>query len=1039
MMEFKELEKGKISEVEGKILAKWKEENILEKTIENRKDNETWVFYDGPIYANAKPGIHHVFSKTIKDSFCKYQTMKGHKVDRKIGLDCNGLPIEYNVEKKLGINGKKDIEKMGIDKFIEECKKNTAINIDEVNRITDMMGQFIDSKHPYITCTNDYHETEWYLLKEMHKKGLIYNSNKILPYCPRCGTELAKFEVEQGYQEDSVNTVIVPFKIKDSDTYFLVWTTTPWTLMDNVAACVNPDLEYVKVSSMGYKFIVAKSLANKVLGDDYEVLETYKGTDLVGIKYEQLLPFAKVTDGKSFEVVADSYVTDEDGTGIVHIAPAYGEDDNRVCKENKIGWTQNVNLAGKYTIGPWEGRLVTDPELEIEIIKYLKEQDKLFKKIKITHKYPHCWRCKSPLIYYAKSAWYIKTTEYKDKIIEENNKIKWHPDYVGTKRFGNWLNNMVDWGISRNRYWGCPLPFWVCDECGEFEVVGSREELIERANEELKYEDIDLHRPYVDNITIKCQHCGKTMHRVKDVIDVWFDSGSMPYAQCHYPFENKEWFHKHFPADFIAEGVDQTRGWFYTLLVISTIISGQSSFKNVVVNDMMLDSNGKKMSKSTGNIIDPIKIMEEYGADTVRWYMLYASPVWTPLKFDVEGLKEVHSKFFNPLRNSYNFFAIYANADKITDINTCRVEYNDREDIDKWLLSKYNKLIKEVTEAYDEYDLNKVVKLITDFTSIDLSNWYIRRNRDRFWDNLMTTSKKSVYMTTYEVLLGLSRLIAPIASYTAEEIYTNLTGNISVHLSDFPICNEELIDLKLEEKMDLVRDLISIGRNVREESKIKVRQPISEILLDKKKEKVIGELTSLIKEELNVKEVIYTDDLSTYMNFMVKPNFKEVGKIFGKNIKEFSDKLLELSNEDINKLENNESIKMSIDNTTYDITKDMVDIRISSKEGFKAMVVGNNFVILNTVITKELENEGLARETISKVQQLRKTMNFDITDRINMYIDATSEYKENIKDYLDMIKDETLTINVYDKDGIEDKVNINDYEVGFVLEKVGTK
>lgn len=1038
-MEFKELEKGKISEVEGKILAKWKEENILEKTIENRKDNETWVFYDGPIYANAKPGIHHVFSKTIKDSFCKYQTMKGHKVDRKIGLDCNGLPIEYNVEKKLGINGKKDIEKMGIDKFIEECKKNTAINIDEVNRITDMMGQFIDSKHPYITCTNDYHETEWYLLKEMHKKGLIYNSNKILPYCPRCGTELAKFEVEQGYQEDSVNTVIVPFKIKDSDTYFLVWTTTPWTLMDNVAACVNPDLEYVKVSSMGYKFIVAKSLANKVLGDDYEVLETYKGTDLVGIKYEQLLPFAKVTDGKSFEVVADSYVTDEDGTGIVHIAPAYGEDDNRVCKENKIGWTQNVNLAGKYTIGPWEGRLVTDPELEIEIIKYLKEQDKLFKKIKITHKYPHCWRCKSPLIYYAKSAWYIKTTEYKDKIIEENNKIKWHPDYVGTKRFGNWLNNMVDWGISRNRYWGCPLPFWVCDECGEFEVVGSREELIERANEELKYEDIDLHRPYVDNITIKCQHCGKTMHRVKDVIDVWFDSGSMPYAQCHYPFENKEWFHKHFPADFIAEGVDQTRGWFYTLLLISTIISGQSSFKNVVVNDMMLDSNGKKMSKSTGNIIDPIKIMEEYGADTVRWYMLYASPVWTPLKFDVEGLKEVHSKFFNPLRNSYNFFAIYANADKITDINTCRVEYNDREDIDKWLLSKYNKLIKEVTEAYDEYDLNKVVKLITDFTSIDLSNWYIRRNRDRFWDNLMTTSKKSVYMTTYEVLEGLSKLIAPIASYTAEEIYTNLTGNISVHLSDFPVCNEELINLKLEEKMDLVRDLISIGRNVREESKIKVRQPISEILLDKKKEKVIGELTSLIKEELNVKEVIYTDDLSTYMNFMVKPNFKEVGKIFGKNIKEFSDKLLELSNEDINKLENNESIKMSIDNTTYDITKDMVDIRISSKEGFKAMVVGNNFVILNTVITKELENEGLARETISKVQQLRKTMNFDITDRINMYIDATSEYKENIKDYLDMIKDETLTINVYDKDGIEDKVNINDYEVGFVLEKVSTK
>lgn len=1037
-MEFKELEKGKISEVEGKILAKWKEENILEKTIENRKDNETWVFYDGPIYANAKPGIHHVLAKTIKDSFCKYKTMKGYKVLRKIGLDTHGLPIEVNVEKKLGFKTKADIEKFGIENFCRECNNATALNIDEVNLLTDNMGQFIDSKHPYVTCSNEFIESEWWLIKEIDKKGLIYYGNKVLPYCPRCGTELSANEVGQGYQEDSVNTVIVPFKIKDSDTYFLVWTTTPWTLMANVALCVNPDLEYIKVSSMEYKFIVAKSLANKVLGDDFEVLETYKGTDLVGTNYEQLMPFAEV-EGKCFEVVADSYVTSEDGTGIVHIAPAYGDDDNRVCKENGIGFVNPVGKDGCYTTGPWKGTLVTDKDLEIEIIKWLKENDKLFKKIKLTHDYPHCWRCHSPLIYYSKPAWYIRTTEYKDKIIAANKTVSWHPDYVGTKRFNNWLENMVDWGISRNRYWGCPMPIWICSSCGEKHVIGSIKELDDMKVGDIDVKNMELHRPYIDEVHIKCPKCNGIMNRVTDVMDVWFDSGAMPYAQFHYPFENKELFESQFPADFIAEGVDQTRGWFNSLICISTIVSGVSSFKNVVVNDMVLDSNGKKMSKSTGNIIDPIKIMEEYGADTVRWYMLYASPVWTPLKFDVEGLKEVHSKFFNPLRNSYNFFAIYANADKITDINTCRVEYNDREDIDKWLLSKYNKLIKEVTEAYDEYDLNKVVKLITDFTSIDLSNWYIRRNRDRFWDNLMTTSKKSVYMTTYEVLEGLSKLIAPIASYTAEEIYTNLTGNISVHLSDFPVCNEELIDLKLEEKMDLVRDLISIGRNVREESKIKVRQPISEILLDKKKEKVIGELTSLIKEELNVKEVIYTDDLSTYMNFMVKPNFKEVGKIFGKNIKEFSDKLLELSNEDINKLENNESIKMSIDNTTYDITKDMVDIRISSKEGFKAMVVGNNFVILNTVITKELENEGLARETISKVQQLRKTMNFDITDRINMYIDATSEYKENIKDYLDMIKDETLTINVYDKDGIEDKVNINDYEVGFVLEKVSTK
>ena len=1037
-MKFNELSKEDVSIVESKILAKWKEEDILNKTIENRKDNKTWVFYDGPIYANAKPGIHHVLAKTIKDCFCKYKTMKGYKVLRKIGLDTHGLPIEVNVEKKLGFKTKADIEKFGIENFCRECNNATALNIDEVNLLTDNMGQFIDSKNPYVTCSNEFIESEWWLFKEIDKKGLVYYGNKVLPYCPRCGTELSANEVSQGYQEDSVNTVIVPFKVLDSDTYFLVWTTTPWTLMANVALCVNPDLDYIKVLSQGYKFIVAKSLANKVLGESYEILETYKGSDLIGIKYEQLMPFVDV-DGKCFEVLADSYVTSEDGTGIVHIAPAYGEDDNRVCRENNIGFVNPVGKDGCYTTGPWIGRLVTDSELEIDIIKWLKENDKLFKKIKLTHDYPHCWRCHSPLIYYSKPAWYIKTTAYKDKIIEANKSVNWHPDYVGTKRFNNWLENMVDWGISRNRYWGCPMPIWICNECGEKHVIGSLDELQEMVIENVNVRDIELHRPYIDEIHIKCPKCSGSMERVKDVMDVWFDSGAMPYAQFHYPFENKELFESQFPADFIAEGVDQTRGWFNSLICISTIVSGVSSFKNVVVNDMVLDCNGKKMSKSTGNIIDPIKIMKDYGADTVRWYMLYASPVWTPLKFDIEGLKEVHSKFFNPLKNSYNFFAIYANADKITDINTCNVNYNDREEIDRWLLSKYNKLIKEVTLGYEDYDLNRVVRLITDFVSIDLSNWYIRRNRDRFWDSEMNISKKSVYITTYEVLVGLSKLIAPIASFTAEEIYTNLTNGESVHLSDFPVYDDKLIDLKLEEKMDLVRDLISIGRNVREESKIKVRQPISEILLDKKKEDIIGNLTSLIKEELNVKEVIYTSDLSTYMDFMVKPNFKEVGKIFGKNIKEFSDKLLNLTNEEITKLENNDSIKMVIDNIEYDITKDMVDIRISSKDGFKAMVDGNNFVILNTTLTKELENEGLARETISKVQQLRKNMNFDITDRINIYIDANDEYKNNIKDFLDMIKEETLTINIYDKIDISDKVSINEYEVGFILEKVSSK
>src|SRR5574344_456781 len=1034
MKNFKDLDKRENKLVEESILKEWKDEDILNLTIENRKDNENWVFYDGPIYANAKPGIHHVFAKTIKDSFCKYKVMSGYKVDRKIGLDCNGLPIEYNVEKKLGINGKKDIEAMGIDKFVEECKKNTAINIDEVNKVTDMMGQFIDQEHPYITCVNDYHETEWYLLKEMHKKGLIYHSNKILPYCPRCGTELAKFEVDQGYQLDSVNTVIVPFKIVDKDEYLLVWTTTPWTLIDNVAACVNPDFEYIKAESMGYKFYVCKDLAGKVLGDDYKVLETFKGKDLVGLKYEQLMPFAEITDGKSFEVVADNYVTSEDGTGIVHIAPAYGEDDNRVSKENGIGWTQNVDLAGKYTIGPWKGRLVTDKDLEIEIIKYLKENDKLFKKIKIEHDYPHCWRCKSPLIYFAKPAWYIRTTDYKDKIIEENNKINWYPDYVGSKRFGNWLDNMVDWGISRNRYWGCPLPFWVDDETGEFEVIGSREELIQRADQKLKFEDIDMHRPYVDNITITNPKTGNTMHRVKDVIDVWFDSGAMPYAQCHFPFEKKEWFEKHFPADFIAEGVDQTRGWFYTLLVISTLISGKSSYKNVVVNDMMLDENGKKMSKSLGNIVDPVQIMQTYGADNIRWYMLYVSPVWTPLKFSENGVKEVHSKFFNPFKNTYTFFQIYANIDGI-DTDDCFVDYKKREDIDKWLLSKYNKLVRDVTKEYDNFDLNNVVRLITSFVSDDLSNWYIRRNRDRFWSNKLDNSKKSVYITTYEVLTGLCKLCAPIIPYTTEEIYKDLTGEKSVHLADFPKFDESLINDEVEVKMDLVRDLISTGRFVREQTKIKVRQPIKECLINGKYENTLGNLVELIKEELNVKKVVFVPDLTKYMNFTIKPNFKVCGSMFGPRMGAYQKALLDLPIDYKESLLKDETITIDFDGERLDITPDMVDVRIEAKEGFDVGMQNNKFVILNTELDRDLILEGLAREFVSKIQNLRKTKEYDIENRISLTYSGDEDILEALSKNEDYIKHETLAKEYSVGEGSEE-LDINGHTVKVSISKI---
>lgn len=1030
MKDFKELDKRSVHEVEESILNEWKKQDILNKCIDSRKEN--WVFYDGPIYANAKPGIHHVLAKAIKDSFCKYKTMQGYRVERKIGLDTHGLPIEVNVEKKLGFKTKADIEEFGVENFCKKCNKATAINIDEINNVTDMMGQFIDCEHPYVTCSNEFIESEWWIIKEMDKKGLIYHGNKVLWYCPRCGTELSQNEVSQGYESVSVNTVIVPLKVVDKDEYFLAWTTTPWTLMANVAICVNPDLSYVKVESQGYKFILAESLATSVLGDEYKVLESYKGSDLVGIKYEQLMPFVKV-EGKCHEVIADGYVTADDGTGIVHIAPAYGADDNRVVTENGIGFVNPVGEDGCYTEGPWKGRLVTDSDLEIDIIKWLKENDKLFKKIKITHDYPHCWRCHSPLISYPKPAWYVKTTAYKDKIIEANKKINWYPDYVGTKRFANWLDNMIDWGISRNRYWGCPLPIWICDDCGERHVIGSLEELESMKIEDVDVKSIELHRPYVDDLHLKCPKCSGKMTRVLDVLDVWFDSGSMPYAQFHYPFENKELFESQFPADFIAEGLDQTRGWFYVLLVISTIISGESSFKNVVVNDMVLDGQGKKMSKSTGNVVDPTVALKEYGADNVRWYMFYTSPVWTPLKYDNAGVKEVHSKFFNPFKNTYSFFQMYANIDGI-DIADCNVSYEKREEIDKWLISKYNKLLKNVTDSYEKYDLNEVVRYITSFVSEDLSNWYIRRNRGRFWASELDDSKKSVYLTTYEVLVGIAKMCAPIIPYTTEEIYKNLTGEESVHLADFPKYDESLINESIEVKMDLVRDLISTGRYVREETKIKVRQPISECLIDGKYETILGDLVGLINEELNVKKVTFVDDLSKYMNFTIKPNFKVCGAMFGPKMKDYQSALLDLHDEDIELILKEETVTIDFDGGRIDITPDMVDVRIESKEGFNVGMENNKFIILNTELTRELILEGLAREIVSKVQNIRKTNGFEIADRINLYYDGDNEIVEALEMFKDYIKEETLSVEVT-REAKGEVVDINGHDVNIYIEK----
>ena len=1030
---FKPLDKRSVNEVEKSILEEWKKQDILNRTIENRTGKENWVFYDGPATANGMPGLHHMVAKFLKDSFCKYQTMKGKRVLRKVGWDTHGLPVEVNVEKKLGFTGKQDIEKYGIEPFNKLCKETVWENETAFRKLTDEMGQFIDLDNRYITYDNDYIETEWWILKKYFDEGLFYEGVKIMPWCPRCGTGLASHEVAQGYKEIEANTVIVPFKKVDEDAYFLVWTTTPWTLISNVALCVNPNEEYVKVESMGYKFILAKALVNSVLGDEYKVLETYKGKDLEYVKYEQLIPSDIKVNGEGFYVTCDDYVTMSDGTGIVHIAPAFGEDDAKVGKKYKLPIINPVGEDARYTEGLWKGMNIF--EADLEVIKWLKENDKLFKKQKIKHEYPHCWRCDSPLVYYSRPSYYLEVTKLKDKIIEENNKVNWYPAFVGEKRFGNWLENMVDWAISRNRYWGTPLPLWRCS-CGHMEMIGSREELSEKAIEKVDPKTIDLHRPYVDDIHLKCPKCGKEMARTPEVIDCWFDSGAMPFAQYHYPFENKELWESQYPADFIAEGIDQTRGWFNSLLQIGVFLTGKSPYKNVLVNELLLDKNGQKMHKSKGNAVEPFTIMHNYGADTVRWYLPYVSPTWTPIKFDEEGLKEVHSKFFNPLKNTYSFFEMYANTDNI-NLDECTVDVKGREEIDKWLLSKYNKLVKVVTDAFDKFDLNIVVKEITNFVSEDLSNWYIRRNRNRFWSSELNVSKKSVYITTYEVLTGLCKLCAPVIPFTTEEIYKDLTGEESVHLADYPVCNESLIDEKLEEKMDLVRNLISLGRNVREENKVKVRQPISEVVLDGKNKDVLSDLVDLIKEELNVKTVVFEEDLSKYMNYFVKPNFKEVGKVFGSNIKEFASKLENIATEDILKLENGETITMDIAGANYDVNKDMVDIRISSKEGFNVGSENNNFVILNTTLTEDLILEGLARECVSKVQQLRKNNDFNIVDRINLYYSGDEDFNKCVLKFENYIKDETLAVVVKEDSNLTESFDLNGHDVKLKVEKVG--
>ncbi|MCI9477020.1 MAG: isoleucine--tRNA ligase [Emergencia sp.] len=1038
---FKKLSDKPVAQVQNEQVEKWKKEDLLHKCVSAREDGEKFVFFEGPPTANGKPGIHHVMARTLKDSICRYKTMQGYQVNRKAGWDTHGLPVEIEVEKQLGMSGKQDIEKYGIKEFNQKCKESVFTYTDMWREMTERMGYLVDLDNPYITLDNNYIESGWWILKEFFKAGLIYEGHKILPYCPRCGTGLASHEVAQGYKEVKVNTLVCKFKRKDAENeYFLAWTTTPWTLASNTVLTVGPGIDYIKAKMTegdeeGNIFYVAKALANKVLGEGkYEILEEMKGADLEYIEYEQLMPFVKPEGGKkAFFVTCMDYVSVEDGTGIVHTAPAFGEDDYQCGRKYNLPMLQPVDERGCYTETPWAGRFVMEEGLDVDIIKYLAGENKIFSKEKLAHNYPHCWRCGTPLVYYAKPSWYIEMSKLKDQLVANNNTVNWFPEFVGEKRFGNWLADVKDWAISRSRYWGTPIPIWRC-ECGHLECIGSREELVEKAIEDIDT-SIELHRPYVDDVHITCPHCGKPMSRVPEVMDCWFDSGAMPFAQWHYPFENKEIFEeKLFPADFICEGIDQTRGWFYSLMAISTFIMGRAPYRNVLVNDLILDKEGKKMSKSRGNTVSPFELFDKYGADATRWYLLSVSPAWTPTKFDEDGLIDVVSKFFGTLKNVYNFFVLYSNQDDV-DAAALTVDYDKRPELDRWILSKYNQLVKDVTEYMDSYDHMKTVRAITDFVAEDLSNWYIRRARRRFYAEEMTEDKKSVYATTYEVLVGTAKLIAPIAPFLSDEIYTNLTGEETVHVAYFPKADESLIDKKVEERMDLVRTLVTLGRGTREKERIKVRQPLSEILVDGKYQAVIEDLTPLIMEELNVKEVVFAEELDQYMNFSLKPNFKVAGPVLGKNIKAFGAALAKENAADVVARLEAGAMTLNLDGEEVEIKKDFVDVRINAKEGFAVAMENNVFTILDTTVTPELAAEGLARELVSKVQQMRKANDYEMMDNIKIFVEADADVKAAVDTFGDYIKKETLATSIEEASGLE-TYDLNGHKTGIGVERV---
>ena len=1036
---------------EKKVEAFWKENQIFEKSMENRKEGETYTFYDGPPTANGKPHIGHVLTRVIKDMIPRYRTMKGYMVPRKAGWDTHGLPVELEVEKKLGLDGKEQIEEYGMEPFIQECKESVWKYKGMWEDFSSTVGFWADMEHPYVTYEDNYIESEWWALKEIWNKKLLYKGFKIVPYCPRCGTPLSAQEVAQGYKSVKERSAVVRFKVVGEDAYFLAWTTTPWTLPSNVALCVNPEETYCKVKAVdGYTYYMAEALLDKVLGKlaeegqkAYEVLETYKGTDLEYKEYEPLWACTGEAAAKQRKkghfVVCDDYVTMSDGTGIVHIAPAFGEDDNRVGRKYELPFVQFVDGQGNLTKEtPYAGIFVkkADPV----ILTDLDKEGKLFDAPKFEHDYPHCWRCDTPLIYYARESWFIKMTAVKDDLIRNNNTINWIPESIGKGRFGDWLENVQDWGISRNRYWGTPLNIWEC-ECGHMHSIGSRQELFEMSGDE-RAKTVELHRPYIDEITLKCPECGGTMHRVPEVIDCWFDSGAMPFAQHHYPFENKDLFEQQFPADFISEAVDQTRGWFYSLLAESTLLFNKAPYKNVIVLGHVQDENGQKMSKSKGNAVDPFEALEKYGADAIRWYFYINSAPWLPNRFHGKAVVEGQRKFMSTLWNTYAFFVLYAEIDQF-DATKYTLDYDKLSVMDKWLLSRLNSLVKAVDENLASYKIPETARALQEFVD-DMSNWYVRRSRERFWAKGMEQDKINAYMTLYTALVTVAKAAAPMIPFMTEDIYQNLVRSIdkdaieSIHLCEFPAVNEAWIDKKLEADMKELLEIVVLGRACRNTANIKNRQPIGTMFV-KAEQKMDKFYTDIIADELNVKEVKFADDVESFISYSFKPQLRTVGPKYGKLLGGIRQALTDIDgSKAMAELRANGVLVLDIDGNKVELTEEDLLIETAQTEGYVTESDGETSVVLDTNLTEELLEEGFVREIISKVQTMRKEAGFEVMDKIRIFVKDNDKIMNLMNSHAEEIKAEVLAqdIALGEMDGYTKEWSINKEQVTLGVSKI---